>query len=94
MEALRQRIHHLSSDFARLADLGVFHPDYRRTLRPMVQLQGRTLVTLVRRFDETYGLLKSQIQGLDFADLEHQALRLLTVWEGGRSPYRLQRPWP
>lgn len=56
----------------------MFNPDYRRTLWPMVQLQVRTFVAMARRFDETYGLLKSQIHGLDFADLEHQALRLLT----------------
>ena len=40
-------------------------------------------MTLVRRFDETYGLLKSQIHGLDFADLEHQALDCLRSGDRG-----------
>jgi ATP-dependent helicase/nuclease subunit A len=41
-------------------------------------LQTRVLVDLVKKFDGLYGHTKRTLNCLDFADLEHYALRLLT----------------
>ncbi len=75
---LRHGIHQAASELARLTDLAVLDTDYGRQVRPLVQLQTRTFVTLVAQFDEIYSQLKAQHNGLDFADLEHYALRLLS----------------
>lgn len=80
--ALRHRVFQAASEFAGLADLAVFCPRYRQTVWPAVQVQVRTFVALARRFDEVYDGLKSRINGLDFADLEHEALRLLSQPDG------------
>ncbi|MDO8301721.1 MAG: 3'-5' exonuclease, partial [Sedimentisphaerales bacterium] len=44
----------------------------------------KVLLELVKRFDKRYLKLKSQLNCLDFADLEHSALELLTVQLAGR----------
>jgi len=75
---LRHTVFQAATELADLSGLAALNPDYVQTLRPAVQLQVRTFVTLVRRFDAIYGQLKAEINGLDFADLEHQALRLLS----------------
>ncbi len=47
-------------------------------ISPLVRQQTRTLVELLKRFDRQYAAAKSRLDALDFADLEHQALSLLT----------------
>ena len=42
-------------------------------------LQTRVLIELVKRFNVSYAQRKSNLKGLDFADLERYALRLLTA---------------
>ncbi|MGA2070840.1 MAG: helicase-exonuclease AddAB subunit AddA [Sedimentisphaerales bacterium] len=59
-------------------DLAVLNPEYLNKFAGAIGTQTRVLVELVRRFDELYRQAKKAINRLDFADLEHYALRLLT----------------
>lgn len=58
---------------------------WRATLVPVLPAVG-ALVELCGRFDAAYARLKREATGLDFADLEHFALRLLQTQSGGPSP--------
>jgi len=63
---------------AQLSDLAVLNPDYLDTVGASVGLQTRIALELARNFDRFYRRAKQAIKRLDFADLEHYALRLLT----------------
>ena len=68
-------------DFKGLSQLALINPDYLDRLGGSVGLQTRVLVELVKKFDGLYSHAKSALGGLnclDFADLEHYALKLLT----------------
>ncbi len=65
-------------DFKGLSRLAMVNPDYLDRLGGSVGLQTRVLVELVKKFDGLYGNTKRTLNCLDFADLEHYALRLLT----------------
>nr|MBP8303662.1 UvrD-helicase domain-containing protein [Phycisphaerae bacterium] len=80
--AITQGVCEAASEFTGLAGLAVLCPGYVQAVWPAVQVQVRTYVALARRFDEVYDGLKSGINGLDFADLEHQTLRLLSQPDG------------
>ncbi|MHC4344788.1 MAG: 3'-5' exonuclease, partial [Planctomycetota bacterium] len=62
-----------------LSELAVLNPEYLDKVSGAVGLQTRVLVELVKRFDQLYSKAKRTINCLDFADLEHQALRLLSA---------------
>jgi ATP-dependent exoDNAse (exonuclease V) beta subunit len=62
-----------------LSELAVLNPEYLDKVSGAVGLQTRVLVELVKRFDQLYSEAKRTINCLDFADLEHQALRLLSA---------------
>jgi ATP-dependent helicase/nuclease subunit A len=62
-----------------LLELAVLNPEYLDKVSGAVGLQTRVLVELVKRFDRLYSEAKQTINCLDFADLEHQALRLLSA---------------
>jgi ATP-dependent helicase/nuclease subunit A len=64
-------------DFKELSQLAVVNPDYLDRLGGSVGLQTKVLVELVKRFDWLYSQAKRTINCLDFADLEHYALKLL-----------------
>ncbi|NLZ07103.1 MAG: helicase-exonuclease AddAB subunit AddA [Phycisphaerae bacterium] len=66
------------SDFASLSDLAIVNPDYMDAVGRSANAQSRVLIDLVRTFDSLYARRKKALNGLDFADLEHYALRLLT----------------
>ena len=63
--------------FAALRDLAVVNPDYLEAVGRATGAQSHVLVELVRRFGRLYAQRKRALNGLDFADLEHYALRLL-----------------
>ncbi len=61
-----------------LQRLAVLNPDYLERLSGAVSGQSRLLIRLVERFDDFYSRAKRDINCLDFADLEHYAIRLLS----------------
>jgi len=67
--------------FAELSQLTILNPDYLDRLGDSVELQTMVLIELVRKYDELYSRAKRAVNCLDFADLEHYALRLLTCDE-------------
>ncbi|MHC4624103.1 MAG: helicase-exonuclease AddAB subunit AddA [Planctomycetota bacterium] len=69
--------------FKKLSELAVLNPDYLDTVSRAAGLQTKIVIELVKRFDRFYAQAKKNLNALDFADLEHCALRLLTD-EGSR----------
>jgi len=63
--------------FKRLSDLSALNPDYLDRVGSAANLQTRVLIELIRKFDQLYGQAKRSLNCMDFADLEHNALRLL-----------------
>jgi len=68
-----------------LKNLAILNPEYLNKFAGAIGTQTRVLVELVRHFDESYSQAKKTINCLDFADLEHYALRLLTAEKSGPS---------
>jgi ATP-dependent helicase/nuclease subunit A len=68
-----------------LKNLAILNPEYLNKFAGAIGTQTKVLVELVRRFDESYSQAKKTINCLDFADLEHYALRLLTDEKSGPS---------
>jgi ATP-dependent helicase/nuclease subunit A len=64
--------------FEQLSDLAIVNPDYLDKVSGAVSLQTKVLVELVKKFDWLYSRAKRAVNCLDFADLEHYALKLLT----------------
>jgi len=71
------------ADFDELRDLAVLDPRYFDLVGRSAGMQTNILIALVRKFDSLYTARKRTLNGLDFADLEHQAVRLLTRGEQG-----------
>jgi ATP-dependent helicase/nuclease subunit A len=65
--------------FLDLNHLALLNPDYLDVVGRSTSLQTRILIELVRQFNRLYAQRKSSLNGLDFADLERYALRLLTT---------------
>jgi ATP-dependent helicase/nuclease subunit A len=65
--------------FLKLNDLALLNPDYLNVVGRSTSLQTRILIELTRQFNHLYARRKSRLNGLDFADLERYALKLLTV---------------
>ncbi len=65
-------------EFEALSGFAVVNPEYLDRIGGAVGRQTRVLVELVRKFDRLYTQAKRTANCLDFADLEHYALRLLT----------------
>jgi len=65
-------------DFGRLSELAIVNPEYLDRLSSSVSLQTKVLIELVKKFDWLYSQAKKAVNCMDFADLEHNALRLLT----------------
>ncbi len=66
------------TDFADLADLATVNPDYLDRVGSASGQQTKVVIEILKKFDSLYSRAKRSINGLDFADLEHHALRLLT----------------
>jgi ATP-dependent helicase/nuclease subunit A len=65
--------------FVRLNDLALLNPNYLDLVGRSTSLQTRILIELVQRFNQLYTQRKRNLNGLDFADLERYALKLLAV---------------
>ncbi|MHC4532742.1 MAG: helicase-exonuclease AddAB subunit AddA [Planctomycetota bacterium] len=66
-------------DFKELSRFAMVNPDYLDSLSGSVGLQTKVLIELVKKFVQLYGHAKITLNCLDFADLEHYALELLTA---------------
>ena len=66
------------NEFTELSELATVNPDYFDRLGGLVGSQTGVLVELVKKFDQLYSKAKRAVNCLDFADLEHYALRLLS----------------
>ncbi len=77
-ETIKSLAESARKSFDSLFDLAILNPDYIGRLGGSVSLQTAVLVELVRTFDRLYAQAKRTINCLDFADLEHYALKLLT----------------
>ncbi|MGD0573089.1 MAG: helicase-exonuclease AddAB subunit AddA [Sedimentisphaerales bacterium] len=73
-----------------LKNLAILNPEYLNKFAGAIGTQTKVLVELVRRFDDSYRQAKKAINCLDFADLEHYALRLLTDEKSGPSQTALK----
>jgi len=65
--------------FVSLNDLAILNPNYLDIVGRSASLQTRILMELVQRFNQLYAQRKHHLNGLDFADLERYALKLLAV---------------
>jgi ATP-dependent helicase/nuclease subunit A len=61
-----------------ISSLAILNPEYLDRFSGTLGHQTMVLVELVKKFDEFYGQAKKSVNCLDFADLEHYALRLLS----------------
>jgi len=77
-EIIRSTAENAKKSFDKLFDFAILNPDYLDRLSGSVGLQTRVLVELVKKFDGLYSNAKRALNCLDFADLEHYALKLLT----------------
>jgi len=64
--------------FKELSNMAVMSPDYVEKVGRPVGSQTHVLVELVEKFGELYSRAKLSLNCLDFADLEHYAVKLLT----------------
>jgi ATP-dependent helicase/nuclease subunit A len=65
--------------FEKLSQFAIVNPDYLDRLGEAARGQTSVLIKLVKVFDRLYSEAKRTLDCLDFADLEHYALRLLTA---------------
>jgi ATP-dependent helicase/nuclease subunit A len=65
-------------EFAELSQLAIVNPGYLDRFGGLVNPQTGVIVELVMTFNQLYSKAKQAVNCLDFADLEHYALRLLT----------------
>ncbi len=77
-ELMHKAVGRAFDSFGKLSSLAVLNPDYLDKVGRAVSGQTRVLIELVEKFDELYSRAKRTLNCLDFADLEHYALRLLT----------------
>lgn len=77
-ETIKSTVKKAKDNFARLSNYAVLNPDYLDRLGNSANLQTKVVVKLVRKFDDFYSRIKKRFNCMDFADLEHHALKLLT----------------
>ncbi len=70
-------VKHVRDQLKRLADFALLSGGYAQRIAPQASLQTKVLLELLGRFDRVYTQAKRRRNVLDFADLEHQTLRLL-----------------
>jgi len=83
-EIIHDTVKNALDDFEGLSDLAILNPDYLNKVGSASNLQTKVLIRLVEKFDRLYSEAKAAINCLDFADLEHYALKLLTVEENDK----------
>jgi ATP-dependent helicase/nuclease subunit A len=77
-ELVQKKIKKALDDFEKLTEFAILNPDYLDRVGGAISLQTRVLVELVKKFDQLYSQAKKTVNCLDFADLEHYVLKLLT----------------
>jgi ATP-dependent helicase/nuclease subunit A len=77
-EIIQRTARSARESFDELFELALLNPDYLDKIADSVSLQTRVLIELVEKFDQLYSQAKRAVNCLDFADLEHKALELLT----------------
>ena len=85
-ELIQKTVKKAVDSFERLSELAVVNPEYLDKVGGAASLQTKVLVELVKKFDRLYSDAKSAINCLDFADLEHYALKLLTTEDSSDEP--------
>jgi ATP-dependent helicase/nuclease subunit A len=65
-------------EFANLTEFAIVNPDYLDKIAAAAGLQTKVVIEILKKFDQLYSRAKRSINSLDFADLEHYALQLLT----------------
>jgi ATP-dependent helicase/nuclease subunit A len=82
-ECAAELVHRISKNsldmLKELSQFAVLNPQYNDIISGTVSLQTKVLIELVRMFEQSYTQAKRAINCLDFADLEHYALKLLTT---------------
>ncbi|MHC4104870.1 MAG: UvrD-helicase domain-containing protein, partial [Planctomycetota bacterium] len=78
-ELLQKTARKAVDDFKELSRFAILNPDYLDSLSGSVGLQTKVLIELVKKFNLLYSHAKRTLNCLDFADLEHYALKLLTA---------------
>jgi ATP-dependent helicase/nuclease subunit A len=78
-ELIQKTVKHAVDSFEKLSELAIINPDYLDMVGGSASLQTKVLVELVSKFEDFYSDAKRAINCLDFADLEHHALRLLAA---------------
>ena len=66
------------AEFASLSEFAIINPDYLDRVGKAAGLQTKVVIEILKKFDRLYSRAKRSINSLDFADLEHYALQLLT----------------
>jgi len=64
-------------DFSKLSCLAIVNPEYLDMFASSVSRQTKVMLELVKKFDQLFSQAKRAVNCLDFADLEHYALKLL-----------------
>ncbi len=77
-ELVRSTVKKATSSLKNLNDLAILNPDYVDRIGAGVSLQTRVFIELVKKFDQLYAQAKRSLNCLDFSDLEHHALKLLS----------------
>ena len=75
--SIKEPIDRVKKELKGLLDFALLCPNYRERLAPQAAMQTKVLLDLMHRFDALYAAAKQRRNVLDFADLEHHALRLL-----------------
>ncbi len=76
-DTIKQPIETVKETLKGLRDFTLLCPKYQQRLAPQAATQTKTLIKLMQRFDALYAAAKGRRNVLDFADLEHHALKLL-----------------
>ena len=86
-ELIQKAVKRAMELFRGLSSQASLNPDYLEKVGVSAGLQTKVMIELVRKFDEYYSQSKRKINCLDFHDLEHYALKLLS--EAGDSEEQL-----
>ncbi len=85
-DLIQKTVKNAVDSFERLSELAIINPDYLDMVGGSASLQTKVLVELVRKFEDFYSDTKRAINCLDFADLEHYALKLLAADDSSDNP--------
>ncbi len=76
-EVIQSTAKNAKDSFEKLSALAIVNPDYLNKVGAAANHQTKVLIELLRKFDQLYTQAKRTANCMDFADLEHQALKLL-----------------